>query len=904
MTESNRWEIFELDEIFDKLDTSEENGITDDEAQSRLEKYGENKLKEESGVSLISILLDQFKSILIVVLILAALLSAYTAWLESEPFTEAYVILFIVLMNAVLGFIQEYRAEKAVEALKEMITQEVLVIRDGKEKIINSEKIVPGDIILLEAGGRVSADSRIIKSYNLQVDEAVLTGESVPVSKLNKTAEKPTEDPSNMVFMGTTISSGRAIAVVVNTGMSTRFGEIAELVQAVETEAPPLKKKVEKMGRKLALISVVLISWVFIIGYFILDIELIEIFLVAVSLGVSAIPEGLPAVLTITLALGVNDMAKHNAIVRKLSSVETLGSTTVICSDKTGTITKNEMTVTKIILPNREIEVTGTGYTPKGEVRENNEEVTIENELEFLIKIGILCNSSELIIEQDKINVVGDRTEAALLTLGEKVGLKKEELKKTNTLIDELPFDSNRKMMSSIYKDDEGKTRAYIKGAPEIILDKSNKIFLGNNVEKLEDENKKEYYEEVQNLAEKALRVLAFGYKDVPEQEDYEQESVEEDIIFVGLVGMIDPPRDGVAGAVETARKAGVKTVMVTGDFLATAKAIAQQVGIINDTGDKHFTGENLTAMDDAELDAVITEARVFARVSPNDKVRIAESYRRLGEIVAMTGDGVNDAPAIKTADIGIAMGIKGTDVSREASDMILEDDNYATIVDAIKRGRMIFDNITKYIRLMLAANFDEFLLITVAISLGMPLPLLPIHILWINLITDGLPALALSVDPPQDDVMMRPPRDPNEGILDRFWLFIIAAALLAFIISFSVFWYSLTYLGEIIKARSMLMTSIVFFELVLAFQTRSDKYNVLELGLDGFIGNKYLAISFIVSVLIQLGLLNIPLLYTTFNLSPLSITELGVCALAGLAPLLLIPRWFIKEVTSKVKLE
>ena len=900
MSDTENWEILETDEILNKLDTDEEKGITKEESQRRLEKYGENKLKEESGISLISILFDQFKSILILVLIIAAAISAYTAWIETEPFTEAYVILFIVVMNAVLGFVQEYRAERAVEALKEMITQEALLVRDGKETIIPSEKIVPGDIVLLESGGRVPADARILKAFNLQVDEAVLTGESVPVSKSTEKLENPTEDPSNMVFMGTTVSSGRTRVVVVNTGMNTRFGEIADLVQAVESEAPPLKKKVEKMGKKLALISLILVIWVFLIGYLILDIDLIEIFLVSVSLGVSAIPEGLPAILTITLALGVNNMAKHNAIVKKLSSVETLGSTTVICSDKTGTITKNEMTVKKIILANREIDVTGTGYTPEGELLEGNERITLDDELELLIKIGVLCNSSELIKEQDSVKIVGDRTEAALLTLGEKLGLDKKDLKKNYELIDEFPFDSNRKMMTAIYKDNNDETVAYSKGAPEIIIDKSNKILIDNNIEDFNDELKKEFNDQVQKLAENALRILALAYKEVPLKDDYEIESVEQDLISVGLVGMIDPARDGVAEAVELARKAGVKTVMVTGDYLATAKAIAQEVGIVKGEEDKLYTGEDLSKMDDSSLDAIIKESKVFARVSPNDKVRIAESYRRTGEIVAMTGDGVNDAPAIKTADIGIAMGIKGTDVSREASDMILEDDNYATIVDAIKRGRMIFDNITKYIRLMLAANFDEFLLITVAISLGMPLPLLPIHILWINLITDGLPALALSVDPPQSDLMMRPPRDPKLGILDRFWLFIIVSAALAFISSFSVYWYSLTYLSEISTARSMLMTTIVFFELFLAFQTRSDKYNVFELGLDGFIGNKYLAISFVISVLIQLALLNIPFLYNAFSLTPLSFTELGLCILVGLTPFLIIPRWFIKDVNIK----
>ncbi|MBD3205890.1 HAD-IC family P-type ATPase [Candidatus Bathyarchaeota archaeon] len=898
MTEKNNWSTKTVEEILDELDTSKE-GLSQDEANSRLEKYGPNKLEEKGGFSPLQLLIDQFKSILVVILIIAAAVSGYTAYIEGEAFTDTYVIAAIVILNAALGFFQEYRAEKAVEELEKMITQKVVVLRDGEEKQIESTQLVPGDLLILEAGTRVPADSRVIEEYNMAVDEAVLTGESVPVHKSAKAEEEEKSDPSNLIFMGTTVTKGRARAIVISTGMETRFGEIAGMVSGLEKEAPPLKEKMEGMGRQLAAISLVLTAWIFIMGYFFLEIELSEIFLTAVSMAVSAIPEGLPAVLTITLALGVNRMAKQKAIVKKLASVETLGSTTVICSDKTGTITKNEMTVTNIVLPNRKIEVTGTGYQVEGEFKENGEKINPEEDeqLELLLRTGVLCNDSSLIKESTRVNVVGDPTEAALLVAGEKIGYTKDKLEKEYELLDEFPFDSERKMMSSIRKGGEGGPLVYVKGAPELILQKSVSILTSEGRRELTDEDVESQKENVDNMAERALRVLALAYKETDRKEEYEQEQVESGFTYIGLVGMIDPPREGVFEAIKLARNAGIKTVMVTGDYRVTAVAIAKEVGIIEEENEeKVYTGEDVEAMSDSDLDEIIEKVSVFSRVSPQHKVRIAESFKREGHIVAMTGDGVNDAPALKTADIGVAMGIKGTDVTREASDMVLEDDNYTTLVNAVKSGRQIYDNVTKYVRLMLSANFDEFLLITASITLGLPLPLLPIHVLWINLVTDGPPAVALSMDPPSPRIMERPPRNPEEGLLNRFWKFILVASVIGFIASMLIYRDSYLMLGDLNLARTMVLTTIVFFEMVLAFQTRYERRNILQQGFRGIFGNKLLVGSVILSILLHLSIVYIPFLSNIFKLSPLTLRELGVCALGGLTALLIMPQWLIKE--------
>ncbi|MGD2201733.1 MAG: HAD-IC family P-type ATPase, partial [Candidatus Bathyarchaeota archaeon] len=760
--EKKNWHAEDIENVIDILDSSRK-GLEKEEAARRLKEYGPNELKEEKRVTPLELFIGQFKSILVIILILSALVSAYISVKEGEPFTDTYVILFIVVMNAILGFVQEYRAEQAVEALKRMVSPQVLVLRESKEESIDSKELVPGDVILLEAGSRVPADARLLEAANLHVDEAALTGESTPVTKSLGVLipEVGVGDRTNMVFTGTVVTNGRAVGLVTETGMSTEFGKIAGMVQSVVVEEPPLKQKMEKMGRQLGAIAVILCIWVFLIGVFVHSLDLESMFMTAISLAVSAIPEGLPAVLTITLALGVSRMARQNAIVRKLASVETLGSTTVICSDKTGTLTKNEMTIRRIFTNNRNIEVTGSGYDPEGKFLCEGESIKPGNkgDLNLLLRIGYLNNDSHLQEEDGAWIVFGDPTEGALKVAGVKGGLR-EELKEEYPRVGEFPFDSTRKRMSTIHTTPEGEKLAYVKGAPEVIIERSTHIYDSGSLKPFPEEDKSYIFDIVQNMASEALRVLALGYKEVPsEVEEFNMEEIESDLTFVGLVGMIDPPRGEVPQAIDVCNQAGIKTVMVTGDHRLTAVAIAKQIGMLNEeTESSVMTGEDLEEIDDEKLDVIIEEVSVFARVSPEHKMRIARSLKNNGHIVAMTGDGVNDAPALKTADIGVAMGIKGTDVTKEASDMVLEDDNFATIVRAVQGGRHIYDNVTKYLRLMLAANFDEFIEITIVTLLGLPIPFLPIHVLWVNLVTDGLPAVALSIDPPDPDLMKYPP--------------------------------------------------------------------------------------------------------------------------------------------------
>ncbi len=914
--EGKDWHAYGADSVLDHLGTSRK-GIGQEEAERRLQEYGPNELKEEKKVTALDIFVGQFKSILVIILIVSAVVSAYISMVKGEPYTDTYVIMFIVVMNAILGFVQEYRAEQAVEALKRMVSPRVLVLRDGREMSIDSKELVPGDIILLEAGSRVPADSRILEAANLQVDEAPLTGESRPVSKSLGAlpAETGVADRKNMVFMGTVVTGGRAVAVVTETGMSTEFGKIAGMVQSVVVEDPPLKKKMEKMGRQLAAISVILTIWVFTIGVFVHETDLETMFMTAISMAVSAIPEGLPAVLTITLALGVARMARQQAIVRRLASVETLGSTTVICSDKTGTLTKNEMTVSRISSRGRTIDVTGAGYRPEGEFRmvsggaNPGEEIspTGDADLELLLRIGALNNDANLQENENSWVIFGDPTEGALVTVAEKAGIPVDELRVEYPRVAEFPFDSARKMMSTIHKTPESKTVAYVKGAPEEILERCAKIYEKGEVRGLTDAETEEALRTTREMAEEALRVLAMSYKELPAQSEptsLELEDVESGLTYVGLVGMIDPPREEVPLAIRTSMQAGIRSVMVTGDHKLTAVAIAREIGMIDDEDSLVLTGDDLREMSDEDLDGVIEDVRVFARVSPEHKMRIAQSLKRKGHIVAMTGDGVNDAPALKTADIGVAMGIKGTDVTKEASDMVLEDDNFATIVRAVEGGRHIYNNVTKYIRLMLAANFDEFIEITMVTVLGLPLPFLPIHILWINLVTDGLPAVALSIDPKDPDLMRYPPRDPKENILSRFWRFIFFSAIVDFISDFVPFlWTFATTLGATgdyelaaATARTVAFTSIVFFEFFLAYQSRSETHHIFGLGWKGVTANKMLFVSVVIGLMLQMMIVYVPYLNDIFHVVPLTPFQLLICFLGSLTAFLILPGRLIPQ--------
>ena len=894
--EKKAWYAEEIDIVLESLGSTRK-GISESEAQERYDRFGPNELREEKKVTALDLFIGQFKSVLVVILVLSAAVSTFISWRKGEPFTDTYVIMFIVVMNAIMGFVQEYRAEQAVEALKKMVSPHVLVLRDGREQSIDSKLLVPGDIILLEAGSRVPADSRLLEAANLQLDEAALTGESTPVTKQLRVLNPDTNigDRKNMVFTGTVVTGGRATAVVTETGMNTEFGKIAGMVQSIVVEEPPLKQKIEKMGRQLGAISVILCIWVFLIGVFVHKFDLETIFMTSVSLAVSAIPEGLPAVLTITLSLGVSRIARQKAIVRKLASVETLGSTTVICSDKTGTLTRNEMTVKSITVGDTMIHVTGTGYNPSGEFLMGDETIypkrDDDDDLDHLIRIGYLNNDSHLQENDGNWVIFGDPTEGALSVLGVKAGLN-EEVKDKYPRIWEFPFDSTRKMFSTIHSTPEGGKIAYVKGAPEVILSRSINILENGTTRPLNDAGRKQALVMMQYMATDALRVLAMSYKTVPaEQDEFEMEEIESGLTFVGLVGMIDPAREEVPSAIQVCKQAGIRTVMVTGDHRLTAVAIAREIGILDEeTPTSVMTGGQLEDIDDEGLDRVIEDVRVFARVSPEHKMRIAQSLKRNGHIVAMTGDGVNDAPALKAADIGVAMGIKGTDVTKEASDMVLEDDNFATIVKAVQGGRQIYDNVTKYLRLMMASNFDEFIEITVVTLLGLPLPFLPIHILWINLVTDGLPAVALSIDPADPDIMKYPPRDPNEGVLNRFYRFIIFAALVDFISDFVPFMYTYATTGSAIQARSVAFTCIVFFEFFLAYQSRSETHHVFSQGLKSWTENKMLFISVTVSILLQMIILYTPALNTIFKVVPLTPFQLAMCFVGSLTAFLILP--------------
>jgi len=909
--EKKDWHSTEIDCVLSALETSRE-GISNEEVAKRLQEYGPNELKEEAKKQWYHLLWEQFTSILVIVLVISAAVSGYIAVQGGEPMTDMYVILVIVVMNAILGFVQEYRAEQAVEALKAMVSPHVLVLREGKEESIDSKDLVPGDIVILEAGSRIPADSRLLEAANLEVDEAALTGESRPVGKRLDpvSTDAGIGDQKNMVFMGTVVTNGRAVAVVTETGMSSQFGKIAGMVMSIDVEPPPLTKKMDKMGRQLIAISLVLTLFVFFVLWFVHDRTLEEVFMTSVSLAVSAIPEGLPAVLTITLALGTSRMAKQKAIVRRLASVETLGSTTVICSDKTGTLTKNEMTVTRIHSANRNIEVTGAGYQPEGEFMENGEKVNPIDDLslERLLRISALNNDSTIQLNNGNWVCFGDPTEGAFVVAAEKASMPVKALKEEYQRVSEIPFDSTRKRMTTVHRTPEGSLVAYVKGASEMVLERSSKI-LDGEVRDLTQKDIDENLAVMQGMAEDALRVLGMAYKELPDDYDVsalEVDEVEADLVFVGLMGMIDPAREEVPAAIKMAAEAGIRSVMVTGDHRITAVAIAKQIGILSEeTDDSVLEGVEIEALSDDQLDDTIENVRVCARVSPEHKMRIALSLKRLNHIVAMTGDGVNDAPALKAADIGVAMGIKGTDVTKEASDMVLEDDNFATIVHAIKGGREIYTNVTKYIRLMLAANFDEFLEITVTAVLGLPVPFLPIHILWINLVTDGLPALALSIDPPDPDIMKYPPRDPKEDILKRFWRFIVFAALVDFISDFIPFFW--VYIDTIAKtggdfelaaatARTVAFTSIVFFEFFLAYQCRSETKHIFQLGLEGWTANKMLFISVVVGLGLQFLILYIPAFNVIFHVVPLTGFQLLICFLGSLTAFLIVPQRLIPK--------
>jgi len=921
MTE--HWHAKSIYEALKELN-SDRNGLSEQDAETRLQQYGFNELKEKKRRTALEMFLEGFKDVFIMLLIVATIFSVIVGYYESrtiqrgflETYTDAITIGIIVLLVAVTGFIQDYRAEKALEALKKLAAPKARVFRDGKEMIIPAREVVPGDILAVESGDTIPADARIIESVELKTDEAVLTGESTPVRKETEPVkpEAPLGERKDMLYMGTHTIYGRGKAVVASTGMGTEFGRIAEIVQTAEEEETPLQKRLDRFAKKIAKVVVILSLIIFALevyaeealvkGGAALISAIIDSFMTSIALAISVVPEGLPAIVTIGLALGAREFARRNVIIRKLSSAESLGSVTVICSDKTGTLTKGQMTVRRLYNSGTIIDVSGVGYEPKGEFREGSSSLNAENneDLSLLLTIGALCNNAILENEKGTWRVMGDPTEGALIVSAAKATLERTELEKKYPRIGEVPFTSERKRMTTIHQTREGELLAFTKGAPEVALERSSHIFENGEEKELTDAKKREILEINEKLASDALRVLGVTYRKLPSTLKEFDETIENGLVFVGLEGMIDPPRDEAIEANKHCEQAGIKTVMITGDHKLTATAVAKEIGIMKENR-LVFTGAELDRMSDEEFEKVVERVAVYARVSPEHKLRIVRALKKRGHIAAMTGDGVNDAPAVKAADVGVAMGISGTDVTREASDMVLTDDNFASIVKAVEEGRVIYDNVRKYARFLIACNFDEVLVIgTFAILAGLsgiageiwfPLPLLPAMLLWINLATDGAPAVALATDPPDEDVMKRPPRKPEEGILHGMSAFILASfilqstgTILVFCLEYYV-WPSHPWgwpNGPIIEAsrilslneaRTVAFVQATMFELFVVWNCRSEKRSVWRMGRDAF-KNRFFVVAEIVSMVTTLGITYVPITASMFHLVPLSLTDLA----------------------------
>ena len=826
------WHSIEAPEVLKELNTDPRHGLTEDEAKRRLETYGYNELKKEEGVSPLTLFFNQFKNILILILLIAIVLSA----LVGEV-VDAAIIGVIVVFCAVLGFVQEYRAERALEALKKMLTPTITALRGGKEEEIPSKELVPGDILLLEAGDKIPADARLVENHSLRCDEASLTGESVPVGKDIKPLSENVRvsDRRNIVFTGTIVTYGRGKAVVTSTGMSTEFGKIAEAVMTVKTDKTPLEKRTEEIGKWLGIIALGICFLVAGISVFRevlwgkVDFPfIVTMVMFAIALAVAAVPEALAAIVTGALAIGMHQMAKQNALVRKMTAVETLGCTTVICSDKTGTLTKGEMTVRKLFSGGKMIEVTGVGYTPEGEFRGSDIPAANQPSLRLLLQGGLLCSDAVLEEKEGKWVIKGDPTEGALVVAAVKAGLHETEMRLENTRIEEIPFSSERKRMTTIHQMADGKRTAFMKGAPEVVLEKSSHILVDGEIRELGEKERGDILKANEEMAQAALRVLGFAYRECTEPVECSEEHLEHHMIFIGLAGMMDPPREEAIEATRVCKQVGIKPIMITGDHKLTAVAIAREIGIYKDD-DRVLTGEELEKMPDEEFEKIVNKVTVYARVSPMDKLKIVKAWKARGEVVAMTGDGVNDAPALKHADIGIAMGITGTEVTKEASDMVLSDDNFATIVKAIERARWIYDNIKKYLTYLLRCNITEVAVIGGVVIISGPeyLPLLPAAILYMNLATDGLPALALGIAPPDPDLMQRPPRDPKESVFS--WdvrAFIILALLIEVPFFYYLFYNELT---DLTHARTEIFFLFIIIELIIALNFRSMRYSIFK---------------------------------------------------------------------------
>ncbi len=853
------WYTKELNQVFNELNTRQ-GGLTEDEANKRLEKYGANNLKEKKKESLFIKFIKQFNDFMIIVLIIAAIISAIVAKTNgSGDYIDSIIIIAIVIFNAIMGLIQEEKAEKSLEALKKMSAPNAKVRRNGKIREIEASKVVPGDIVMLEAGNYVPADCRLIDSYNLQIEESSLTGETLPTSKqadviLN--ANTAIGDLKNMAFATTIVVNGHAEAVVVETGMNTKVGQIAGMIIENESPETPLQKKLGEVGKTLAITCMIICGLIFLIGIW-KQIPITEMFMTSVGLAVAAIPEGLPAIVTIMLSIGVTKMAKKNSIIRKLPAVETLGCSSVICSDKTGTLTQNKMTVTQI---------------------RNAVGLVKNNDRRFILELGTMCTDT---IESQE--VIGEATEVAITNAAVEINLRKRDLYDQMQRINEISFDSKRKMMTTIHKIGS-KYRIITKGAPDVLIKRCSKYYQSGRIEPIFSK-RDALQEQNQIMAEDALRVIAIAYKDVEKlPREINSETIENELTFVGLIGMIDPPREGVKEAVKTCRKAGIKTVMITGDHLQTAKAIAKELGILR-KGDLAINGETLEKMSQQELERDIMRYSVFARVSPEHKVRIVKAFQSTGAVVAMTGDGVNDAPALKNADIGIAMGKGGTDVAKNASDMVLTDDNFVTIVEAVKQGRNIYDNIKKAVHFLLATNIGEIVAIFVGLLLGIKSPLLAIQLLWVNLVTDSLPAIALGLEKAENNIMNRLPRNPRKSLFaDGLWGKITTEGVMIGMLTLVAFSIG-NNLYSIEVGRTMAFLSLGILELVHSFNIKGEE-SIFKTGL---FENRYLVGAFVLGTLLQVVVVVISPLAQIFDVVPLNSVQWLMTVIISILPVVIV---------------
>ncbi len=853
------WHSSSVEEIAKNLKTNINIGLPDDEAQKRFERYGPNNLKEKKKESIFVKFIKQFNDFMIITLIIAAIISAVVSKLNGEAdYIDSIIIVAIVIFNAIMGLVQEQKAEKSLEALKKMSAPNAKVRRNGRVQEIDAAMVVPGDIVILEAGNYVPADCRLINSYNLKIEESALTGETIPSLKdSSKILKENTAmgDLCNMVFATTIVVNGHGEAIVVETGMNTRVGKIAGMIIEDESPETPIQKKLAEVGKILAIACIIICVLIFVIGIF-KKIPIIEMFMTSVGLAVAAIPEGLPAIVTIMLSIGVTKMAKKNSIIRKLPAVETLGSSSVICSDKTGTLTQNKMTVTEV---------------------RNCFGRANSNERKFILELGTMCTDTTEERINGKLGFVGEATEVAISNAAMEEGVSKSFLYDEMKRINDIPFDSKRKIMTTIHKYGNG-YRIITKGAPDVLLKRCSNCYSGGQIVPIFSK-KDDINEQNNQMAEKALRVIAVAYKDVeklPEMQD-----VEKDLIFCGLIGMIDPPREGVKEAVRTCRRAGIKTVMITGDHLQTAKAIAKELGILK-RGDLAIDGETLERMSQHELEQNIMDYSVFARVSPEHKVRIVKAFQSTGAVVAMTGDGVNDAPALKNADIGIAMGKGGTDVAKNAADMILLDDNFVTIVEAVKQGRNIYDNIKKAIHFLISTNIGEIVTIFFGLVLGIKSPLLAIQLLWINLVTDSLPAIALGLEKEEENIMSRLPRNPKKNLFadGLWWKIIIEGAMLGMftLLAFSIG----NRLYSVEVGRTMAFLTLGILELVHSFNIKSEE-SIFKIGV---LENKYLVGALVLGVILQVIVVVVSPLAQVFSLVPLTGMQWLYTILIAVAPI------------------